>query len=186
MGRGGEMNELQLIGKKIISLPGRPLFMLDRDVAELYETETRSINQAVKRNPDRFPEDFCFQLDWDEAKTVIKMRGGDIFKVTDCDLENDADGRGKNIKYLPYAFTREGCNMLSAVLSTPVAVQRSIQIMRAFTAMERFSEGQRVGCEPTYEELKHSAMMSAVRLTEIKFLGSVFVGQAAERLPHTL
>lgn len=138
------MNELQLIGKKIISLPGRPLFMLDRDVAELYETETRSINQAVKRNPDRFPEDFCFQLDWDEAKTVIKMRGGDIFKVTDCDLENDADGRGKNIKYLPYAFTREGCNMLSAVLSTPVAVQRSIQIMRAFTAMERFSEGQRV------------------------------------------
>ena len=120
------MNELQLIGKKIITLPGRPLFMLDRDVAEIYETETKFINQAVKRNPDRFPEDFCFEL------SLIEMNE----LVTSCD-------RFKTLKHSsvpPKAFTREGCNMLSAVLSTPVAIARAIQIMRAFTAMERFAE----------------------------------------------
>ena len=64
------MNELQLIGKKI-TLPGRPLFMLDRDVAEIYETETKFINQAVKRNPDRFPEDFCFELSLIEMNELV-------------------------------------------------------------------------------------------------------------------
>lgn len=114
---------LQTISKKIIALPGRPLFMLDRDVAELYETETRAINQAVRRNPNRFPEDFCFELTGGELNQL----------VTDCD-------RFKTLKHssvLPFAFTQEGCNMLCAVLSTPIAIQRSIQIMRAFSAMER-------------------------------------------------
>jgi hypothetical protein len=136
--------DLQTIGKKIIALPGRPLFMLDRDVAELYETETRTVNQAVKRNPDRFPEDFCFELTEEEVQEMIKTRyGGDItrferlFEITDCDFK--IDGRGGRRRGFPYGFTREGCNMLSAVLSTPVAVQRSIQIVRAFTALERFS-----------------------------------------------
>jgi phage regulator Rha-like protein len=122
----GRMNDLQTIGKKIVTLPGRPLFMLDQDVADLYGAETRHINQAIKRNPDRFPEDFCFQLEKAETKEVITKRDN---------LEN--------LKFrpaLPYAFTREGCNMLSAVLNTKTAIARSIQIMRAFSAMERFAE----------------------------------------------
>src|SRR3990167_8602565 len=115
-------NELQIsnISSKIFRLAGRPPFMLDRDIAEIYETESRIINQAVKRNPNRFPEDFCFQL--------TKL------EITNCDLKFDNYGGNRN---LPHAFTREGCNMLSAVLSTPVAIERSIQIMRAFSALEK-------------------------------------------------
>lgn len=123
------MNEIQVISKKIMSLPGRPLFMLDRDVAELYETETRIVNQAVKRNPERFPEDFVFQLTAEETKKVITI----------CDKPDAIKFRPD----FPYAFTREGCNMLSAVLNTPIAIQRSVQIMRAFTALERFVECKR-------------------------------------------
>jgi hypothetical protein len=130
------MNQLNAITKKIIILPGRPLFMLDRDVAELYETETKRINQAVRRNPERFPEDFYFELTAEETdKLVADCDRFNKSKVTDCDLKND--GRGLHSKYIPFAFTREGCNMLSAVLSTPLAIQRSIQIMRAFSSMER-------------------------------------------------
>lgn len=128
------MSELTVISKKIITLPGRPLCMLDRDVAELYETETKRINEAVRRNPERFPEDFYFQLTDEENQEVR-------FKVADCDLE--IDGRGRHSKYPVFAFTREGCNMLCAVLSTPIAIRRSIQIMRAFSTMERMRvEGQ--------------------------------------------
>jgi len=141
------MNDLAAISKKIITLPGRPLFMLDRDVAELYETETKYVNQAVRRNPDRFPEDFYFELTADESQKVVadcdrsvkfEVADCDIkkptFEVTDCDLKTD--GRGGR-RTLPFAFTREGCNMLSAVLSTSVAIARSIQIMRAFSSLER-------------------------------------------------
>lgn len=121
------MNDIQVITSKIKTLPGRPAFMIDRDLAMVYGTSTERINQAVKRNPDRFPDDFVFQLAKDEAKSCL-------FEITDCDLKKDRRG-GR--RYLPYGFTREGCNMLSAVLNTPIAIQRSIQIMRAFTAMER-------------------------------------------------
>lgn len=137
-------NELEKVVSRIIVMPGRPPFMLDRDVAELYETETKAVNQAVKRNPERFPEDFYFQLTKGETDELVTK--GHRFKVTDCDLENDFkvadcdlenDRRGTNIKYLPHAFTREGCNMLSAVLNTPVAIDRSILIIRAFSSMEK-------------------------------------------------
>ncbi|HDK16572.1 MAG TPA: ORF6N domain-containing protein, partial [Nitrospirae bacterium] len=99
---------------------------LDRDVADLYETETYRINEAVKRNPERFPDDFYFELYLIEANELIATC--DRFKTL------------KHSSFMPKAFTREGCNMLSAVLSTPVAITRSIQIMRAFSAMERFTE----------------------------------------------
>lgn len=146
------MNELSVIRKKIITLSGRPLCMLDRDVAELYETETKRINQAVRRNPERFPEDFCFQLTEEEVQKLSfevpdwNLKTGEVtadydqLEVTDCDLKNGGHG-GR--RYRPFVFTREGCNMLCAVLSTPIAIRRSIQIMRAFSTMERMRfEGQ--------------------------------------------
>lgn len=130
------MNQLAVITKKIIILPGRPLFMLDRDVAELYETKTMRINEAVKRNPERFPEDFYFELTAEEfEKCGARLEPQKAaFDIADCDIKNDGRGGRRTI---PFAFTREGCNMLSAVLSTPLAIQRSIQIMRAFSSMER-------------------------------------------------
>jgi hypothetical protein len=126
------MNDIQVISSKIMTLPNRPPFMLDRDLAMIYGTTPKKLNQAVKRNRDRFPDDFIFQLTKEEAEIC---GFDDFFKVTDCDLKND--GRGKHAKYLPYGFTREGCNQLSAVLKTPAAVARSVQIMRSFSAMER-------------------------------------------------
>jgi hypothetical protein len=92
--------------------------MLDMDLADLYKIPTKALNQAVKRNKDRFPEDFMFQLTKQEKAQV----------VTDCDhLE-----RLKFSPTLPYAFTEHGAVMLANVLSSRVAVQVSIQIVRAF------------------------------------------------------
>lgn len=155
------MNDLQVIGSKIMTLPDRPPFMLDRDLAMVYGTTTKKLNQAVKRNPDRFPEDFIFQLSKSEAESCGFFdavtdcdRMEEIFKVTDCDripsqkfngddnavanCDRIPDSKKRNKRYFPYGFTREGCNMLSAVLTTPTAVARSVQIMRAFSAIERW------------------------------------------------
>ncbi|QTA93571.1 ORF6N domain-containing protein [Desulfonema magnum] len=109
------------IKSQIITLPGRPPAMLDRDLAEIYGTETKKLNQAVKRNPDRFPEDFCFQLTENEVNI---LRSQSVTAISPMS------------RTLPYAYTREGCNMMSACLETPVAVKRSVFIMRAFSAME--------------------------------------------------
>ncbi len=118
------MKELTVkeIQSQIISLPGRPPAMLDRDLAEIYGTETKRINEAAKRNPDRFPCDFRFQLTRAEMETLRSQNA--TFQWL------------QEVKYLPWAYTREGCNMMSACLETPVAVERSVFIMRAFSAME--------------------------------------------------
>lgn len=98
--------------------------MLDKDLATLYGVETRVLNQAVKRNIERFPEDFRFQLSKEEcSKSQIVTLN---------------EGRGHNIKKLPYAFTEQGVAMLSGVLRSPTAVAVNVQIMRAFVAMRRF------------------------------------------------
>lgn len=102
--------------------------MLDSELAKLYQTETKYINRAVHRNPDRFPSTFAFQLDeteWDSLKFQIGT------------LE-DQKGRGQHRKYLPWVFTEQGVAMLSAVLNTNKAVQISVQIMQAFIAMRKF------------------------------------------------
>lgn len=97
--------------------------ILDRDLAKLYQVSTRTLNQAVKRNIERFPADFMFQLTDEEfeclrSQIVIARR-----------LSSKA-------RYLPLAFTRNGANMLCATLKSPTAIYRSIQIMRAFSAIE--------------------------------------------------
>ncbi len=92
--------------------------ILDRDIAELYGVETKVLNQAVKRNLNRFPERFMFQLTKDECS-------GSQFVTLNA-------GRGHNVKYLPYAFTEQGVAMLSSVLRTDTAVEVSIKIMDAF------------------------------------------------------
>jgi phage regulator Rha-like protein len=93
----------------------------DKDLAELYEVETKVFNQAIKRRSSRFPDDFLFQLSVEEVKALRSQT------VT---LK-----RGEHRKYLPYAFTENGVAMLSSVLNSERAVQVNIQIMRAFTRL---------------------------------------------------
>lgn len=116
--------------------------MLDSDLAELYQVEVKDLNQAVKRNLDRFPGDFRFQLTLDEVNNLrsqnAALNDNLSSRSQNVILKRDKHIRGKNIKYLPYAFTEQGVTMLSAVLRSDVAVQVSLQIMKAFVSMRKF------------------------------------------------
>ncbi|HZU24641.1 MAG TPA: ORF6N domain-containing protein [Bryobacteraceae bacterium] len=115
----------QVIETKIHMLRGQRV-MLDRDLAELYGVETRLINQAVKRNADRFPADFMFQLTAEEAEATLALRSQNVILK-----------RGQHLKYMPHAFTEHGAVMLANLLRSPVAIQASIQVVRAFVHMRR-------------------------------------------------
>ena len=109
------------VEQRIFLIRGQKV-MLDADLAELYGVPTKSLNLAVKRNADRFPEDFAFQLTEDE---VAGLR---------FQFETTKRGRGGR-RYRPYAFTEQGVAMLSSVLRSPRAVQVNIAIMRAFVRL---------------------------------------------------
>ena len=114
------------IKKKIYTIRGKQV-MLDSDLAELFGTETKYINRALKRNPDRFPSDFAFVLtekEWQDLR----------FQIGTLEISS---GRGKFRKYLPFVFTEQGVAMLSSVLQTDVAIEVSIQIIRAFIVMRK-------------------------------------------------
>jgi hypothetical protein len=98
--------------------------MLDADLAALYGVDTRTLNQAVQRNLDRFPSDFMFQLT--EAEAALRSQTVILKK-----------GRGQHRKYMPFAFTEQGVAMLSTVLRSPRAVQVNIEIMRAFVRLRQ-------------------------------------------------
>ncbi len=113
----------EIVRNKIHAIRGVQV-ILDRDLAELYNVETKAINQAVKRNSERFPEDFMFRLTPSEKNEL----------VTNCD-------RLQNLKHstvLPFVFTEQGVSMLSGVLKSKRAIEINIQIMRAFVAMRSF------------------------------------------------
>lgn len=131
------MDNLQLIQSKIHEIRGQRV-MLDRDLAEMYGVETKVLNQAVKRNIDRFPEDFMFQLTKEEClrSQIVTL------KNNPDEMEAAASSkRGKHIKYLPYVFTQEGVAALSGVLRSPIAIQVNISIMRAFVALRQMITG---------------------------------------------
>ncbi|MEG0519430.1 MAG: ORF6N domain-containing protein, partial [Bacteroidales bacterium] len=118
--------DLTIIQNKIYEIRGERV-MLDRDLAELYQVETRILNQAVKRNIERFPDNFMFELSTQEANLLtINLRSQIV-----------TSNRGGN-RYSYYAFTEQGVAMLSAVLRSPIAIQVSINIMNAFVAMRRY------------------------------------------------
>ena len=112
------------IEKAILLIHGQKV-MLDADLAELYGVETRVLVQAVKRNLERFPEDFMFQLSKDDI---------DFLRSQIVTLKK---GRGQHSKYLPYAFTEQGVAMLSSVLRSQRAIQVNIEIMRAFIRLRQ-------------------------------------------------
>lgn len=126
------MNELAIIDKNkienmIYEIRGT-LVMIDSDLARLYQCKngTKDVNKAVKRNIDRFPEDFCFQLTNEEYKCLRFQNGTSNMK-----------SRGGRT-YLPYAFTEQGVAMIATVLKTEVASKMSVAIMRAFVAMRKY------------------------------------------------
>ena len=101
--------------------------ILDRTLAKLYGVSTSVLNQAVKRNPERFPQDFMFQLTQEEAKVLEERLRSQIVTLK--------KSRGKHMKYRPYAFTEHGILMLSSVLKSERAVLVNIEIMRAFVRL---------------------------------------------------
>ena len=114
--------------KSMIYVVRNQQVMIDSDLAMLYQVETKRLNEAVKRNIARFPEEFRFQLTAEETESLRSQ-----FATL-----NENDGRGKHRKYLPYVFTEQGIAMLSAVLRSDVAIQVSISIMKSFVEMRRF------------------------------------------------
>ena len=126
------------IESRILNLRGKQV-MLDRDLAELYGVETRVLNQAVKRNINRFPEDFMFQLTREECLNIYTLTDSqNNVQSSRSQIVTMKTERGKNIKYLPYAFTEQGVAMLSGILRGNTAIEVNIRIMRAFVAMRRF------------------------------------------------
>jgi len=121
------------IQNKIYEVNGIKI-MLDFDLAELYEVETRVLNQAIKRNIDSFPEDFMFRLtteEWEEimSSQIVTTSSSQIVMM---DLPKNRTG-----KYLPYAFTEHGVTMLASVLKSPKARKMNIAIVRAFVALRK-------------------------------------------------
>ena len=121
------MNEMITpIHHKIFTLRGKQV-MLDFDLAALYKVETKVFNQAVKRNSERFPDDFMFQLTGKEYENLRSQ-------FVTSSLEQHGGRR-----YIPYAFTENGVYMLSAVLKSSIAIEVSIEIMRTFTKLREFT-----------------------------------------------
>ena len=127
------------VEKMILVIRGKQV-LLDRDLATLYGVETRAINQAVKRNLERFPERNCFQLTKDELPISLKSQIVTLNDDTNAEnlksqiVTSSWGGRRK----LPYAFTEQGVAMLASVLHSKTAVRVSLQIMDAFVAMRHF------------------------------------------------
>ncbi len=114
------------IQSKILTIRDQQV-MLDRDLAELYGVETKRLNEQVRRNIERFPEEFRFSLTKEELATSLRSQFATL-----------KNGRGVHSKYTTYAFTEQGVAMLSTVLKSEIAVQMSIRIINAFVTMRRF------------------------------------------------
>jgi hypothetical protein len=119
--------------------------LLDFDLAALYDVETRILNQAVRRNADRFPADFMFQLTSEEAEKLSQVvtpsvAGHDVSNSSQIVMSS---GKYRGKRYRPYAFTEQGVAMLSSVLNSESAVKLNIAIMRAFVQLRRALEANR-------------------------------------------
>jgi hypothetical protein len=116
--------------------------MLDTDLAEMYEVEVSQLKRQVRRNIDRFPKDFMFELTPEKVSSLRCQNG--ILKT----------GRGQHSKYAPFAFTEEGVAMLSGLLRSKIAIQVNINIMRAFVAVRQAVSALQTS-ELRYEQLSH-------------------------------
>lgn len=119
--------DISILQAKIHEVRGQKV-ILDFDLSELYDVQTKVLNQAVKRNLQRFPEDFMFQLTENEYESLRSQ----IVTLKE-------NGRGKHKKYMPFAFTEQGIAMLSGILNSEVAINVNIAIMRTFVMIRKFA-----------------------------------------------
>ena len=186
------VNDIDVIKNRIYEVRGQRV-MLDRDLAELYNVETKRLNEAVKRNIERFPEDFMFKLnksEWEFLRSqIVTLKEGTIDTDTeDVDVIETSlrsqfatlnegngtmssqivmtTGRGQHSKYLPYAFTELCIAMLSSVLRSETAIQVNINIMRAFVAI-RHAVAAWQDTNLKVEQLSHKVDSLNARVDEI-------------------
>jgi ORF6N domain len=134
--------EIQTIQSKIFEIRGHKV-MLDYDLAALYETETKVLKQAVRRNPDRFPQDFMFEL---TEKEIVILRSQFV---------TSSSGWGGR-RYKPFAFTEQGVAMLASILNSPKAIEVNIAIVRAFVFIRQYA-------------LSHKDLTDKLRKLEVKY-----------------
>jgi len=141
--KGGCLIPTERLDNAIIEVRGRKV-MLSRDLAALYGVSTKAFNQAVKRNAERFPEDFMFQLTREEAQSlrsqsVTSNEAGSRSQIVTL---NGRPGRGGQ-RYRPYAFSEHGAVMAATILNSPRAVEVSVFVVRAFVRLSRVAADQR-------------------------------------------
>jgi hypothetical protein len=123
----GEGAEIVPVERRIVEIRGQKA-ILDADLASLYGVETRALNQAMKRNADRFPPDFAFQLTLQEAGELHRSRSQSVTLK-----------RGENVKFRPWIFTEHGALMAASILNSPRAVEMSVYVVRAFVRLRDFA-----------------------------------------------
>lgn len=121
------MNLVQRIEHRILMVRGEKV-MMDSDLAMLYGVSVKALKQAVRRNRERFPADFMFELTWEETQAASRSQ---IVTMK----------RGENLKYRSYAFTEQGVAMLSSVLRSERAIRVNVEVMRTFVKQRRMMEG---------------------------------------------
>ena len=139
--------------------------MLASDVAIMYNVETKRINEIVKRNIERFPEDFCFQLNKEEFE-IIKYQKS--LRSQFATLNKSDNIRGMHVKYLPYVFTEYGIIMLSGLLKSEVAIKVNVLIVKAFVEMKKYFRGN------SFQRLNNIESKLLEHDNEIKLLQDAF------------
>ncbi|MDO8811394.1 MAG: ORF6N domain-containing protein [Gallionella sp.] len=156
---------VEQIESQIFLIRGQKI-MLDADLAELYGVPTKVLNQAIKRNSERFPVDFMFQLTAEEFAD-LKCQIGTSNLRSQIVTSNNPAGRGGR-RHLPYAFTEHGAIMAASVLNSPRAVEASVQVVRAFVQLRQMLasnaelSGKLVALEKKYD-IKFRAVFEAIR-----------------------
>ena len=175
------MEIIQSIQNRIYEIRGQRV-MLDFDLAQLYEVETKRLNEAVKRNLKRFPDDFMFRLsaaEWESIRAQ-NVTTSEVNKEMRSQIAT-ASQHKRNINVIPYAFTEQGVAMLSGILNSDKAIKMNIAIMRAFVEIRRLAVGQST-LHAHLQELAQRIGEHDVQLSQIyEALENMLDEKAAER-----
>ena len=148
--------QIETVEKMIVTIRDRRV-IIDRDVAALYGVETKRVNEAVRNNPEKFPDGYVFQLSRDESKSLRSKFS--TLKIAE---------RGQHSKYLPKAFTEKGLYMLATILKSPIATQTTLAIIETFTRFRDFTRTvSQIAVEGDEQQRKSLAARSGECLAEM-------------------
>jgi hypothetical protein len=182
--------QLEFIQQKIFEIRGQKV-MLDFDLAALYQVNTKVLNQAVKRNMDRFPEDFVFKLskdEWNSVRSQIVTTYTEGFDDQNSNRSQivTSSQKHRSKSYLPFVFTEHGVTMLASILRSDTAVKMNIAIVRAFIALRKFAIQYKSILEQL-DELKDKIGSHDAQLNEIyEALESMLDKKVQEENKHEL